>query len=126
MLVILPENPDASAKSIRGTVQKQTGLQVAVVITDTWGRPWREGLTNIAIGVAGIHCLQDYRETLDVYGRELHATALAVVDELASAAELVMGKIDQIPVAIIRGYQYPSGPGTISELFRAPERDIFR
>lgn len=126
IVCLLPENPDASAKSIQGAVQKQTGLQVAVVITDTWGRPWREGLTNIAIGVAGIHCLQDYRETLDVYGRELHATALAVVDELASAAELVMGKVDQIPVALIRGYQYPSGPGTISELFRAPERDIFR
>ena len=126
MVCLLPENPDASAKSIQGAVQKQTGLQVAVIITDTWGRPWREGLTNIAIGVAGIHCLQDYRETLDVNGRELHATAIAVVDELASAAELVMGKVDQIPVAIIRGYQYSSGPGTISELFRAPERDIFR
>ncbi len=126
MVSLLPEDPDASAQRIRDTVQQRAGLQVAVIITDTWGRPWRDGLTNVAIGVAGMAALKDYRETPDVYGYELHATVIAVVDEMAAAAELVMGKVDQIPVALVRGYSYEPAEGTIRDLIRPPDRDIFR
>ena len=126
MVSLLPEDPDASAQRIRDTVQQRAGLQVAVIITDTWGRPWRDGLTNVAIGVAGMAALKDYRETPDVYGYELHATVIAVVDEMAAAAELVMGKVDQIPVALVRGYSYEPAEGTIRNLIRPPDRDIFR
>ena len=122
----LPEDPDASARRIRDGVHRRTDLQVAVVITDTWGRPWRQGVTNVAIGVAGIAPLRDYRGSSDVYGHELHATIIAVVDELAATAELVMGKVDQIPVAIVRGYAYTSAEGTVYDLIRPPEEDLYR
>lgn len=126
IVTLLPEDPDASARRIRDGVHQRTSLRVAVIITDTWGRPWREGLTNVAIGAAGIDVLKDYRGTQDTYGQELHATAIAVVDELASAAELVMGKVDQIPAAIIRGYTYSPAEGTVRDLVREPDRDLYR
>lgn len=123
---LLPKDPDASAEKIRETTRLATGHQVAVIITDTWGRPWRDGVINVAIGSSGIAPLLDYRGTKDVFGYELHATVIAVVDELAAAAELVMGKVDKVPVAIIRGYHYTSSQGKTRDLVRPPEQDLFR
>jgi coenzyme F420-0:L-glutamate ligase/coenzyme F420-1:gamma-L-glutamate ligase len=97
-----------------------------VIISDTFGRPWREGFVNVAIGVAGMEPLRDYRGVTDPGGHLLKATILAVADELASAAELVMGKLDGVPVAVIRGYAYTPGDGTAAQLVRPPERDLFR
>ncbi len=126
VVALLPRDPDASASGIREAVRQATGLQVAVVITDSWGRPWREGITNVAIGSSGIAPLRDYRGTTDSFGHELKATAMAVVDELAAAAELVMGKVDMVPAVIIRGYAYSPSVGKIRDLIRAPEQDLFR
>ena len=95
-------------------------------MTDTFGRPWREGLTNVAIGVDGMAPLLDYRGEHDPHGRPLTATLIAIADELASAAELVMGKLDRIPVALIRGYRYPRGRGMARDLVRPAEKDLFR
>jgi len=125
-VALLPRDADASAARIREEVRQATGLRVAVIITDTWGRPWREGLMNVAIGSAGIAVLKDYRGTTDTYGHELHASAIAVVDEIASAAELVMGKVDMVPVAVLRGYQYAPADGKVRDLIRDPSRDMFR
>jgi coenzyme F420-0:L-glutamate ligase/coenzyme F420-1:gamma-L-glutamate ligase len=103
-LVLLPKDPDASARGLRSALRERFGLTVAVVISDTMGRPWRNGLTDVALGVAGIDALRDYRGTVDPYGNALHITQMAVVDELAGAAELVKGKSEQVPVAVVRGY----------------------
>ena len=123
---LLPIDPDASAERIREAVRQATGLQVAVIVTDTWGRPWREGVTNMAIGAAGMAVLRDYRGITDPYGYNLSASVIAVVDELAAAAELVMGKVDMVPVVIVRGYQYESSQGSVKDLARPPEQDLFR
>ena len=100
--------------------------EIAVIVSDTWGRPWRNGQVNMAIGSAGIDTLADYRGQIDPYGYELHASIIAVADELASAAELVMGKIDQVPVAIIRGYHFTVGEQDASALIRDSATDMFR
>ena len=126
MVTVLPDDSDASAQKVRDAMRESIGLEVAVIITDSWGRPWREGITNIAIGAAGISPLRDYRGETDPFGLELHATAMAVVDEMASAAELVMGKLDMVPVAIIRGYAYVPSEGKVRDMIREPDRDIFR
>ena len=126
IVALLPQDPDASAQRMREAVHQAVGLQVAVVITDTWGRPWRQGVTNMAIGSAGIAVVQDYRGLTDPFGYELSASVVAVVDELASAAELVMGKMDMVPVAIVRGYQYETSQGGVRDLARPPEQDLFR
>ena len=126
MVTLLPQDSDASAQKVRGAIREALDLEVAVIITDSWGRPWREGITNLAIGSAGISPLRDYRGETDSFGHELHATAMAVVDEMASAAELVMGKLDMVPVAIIRGYAYIPSDGKVSDMVREPEQDIFR
>ncbi len=102
-LVLLPKDPDASARALRSDLRERHGLDVAIVVTDTMGRPWRLGLVDLAIGAAGIDALVDYRGTVDPYGNELRLTQMAVIDELAGAAELVKGKCDQVPVAVIRG-----------------------
>jgi coenzyme F420-0:L-glutamate ligase/coenzyme F420-1:gamma-L-glutamate ligase len=99
---------------------------VAVVISDSFGRPWREGQVNIAIGVAGMEPLVDYAGVRDPYGNTLEVSALAVGDELASAAELVMGKVDAVPVAVIRGFAYKRGEGSMRQLLRNPMNDLFR
>jgi coenzyme F420-0:L-glutamate ligase/coenzyme F420-1:gamma-L-glutamate ligase len=125
-VALLPVDPDASARRLRDAIREQTGIDLAVIISDTFGRPWREGLVNIAIGVAGIEPLKDYRGLKDTEGSVLRVTALAVADELASAAELVMGKLDRVPVAVIRGYAYVAGEGTAAALVRSPEKDLFR
>ncbi len=102
-LVLLPENPDASARLLRDALRDRYRLDVAVVVSDTMGRPWRVGLTDVALGAAGIEALRDYRGERDAYGNELELTQVAVVDELSAAAELVKGKYDQVPVAVVRG-----------------------
>lgn len=126
IVCLLPKDPDASAARIRAGLRAHTGRDVPVIITDSWGRAWRNGIVNIAIGVAGMAPLSDYRGQTDPYGNDLRVTVLAVADELASAAELVMGKVAQVPVAIIRGYPYDPTPGTGHDLVMPPERDLFR
>jgi coenzyme F420-0:L-glutamate ligase/coenzyme F420-1:gamma-L-glutamate ligase len=126
VVAVLPPDPDASARTIRDHLREQMGVEVAVIISDTFGRPWREGLVNVAIGLAGMQANVDYTGQYDAQGYELKVTALSVADELAAAAELVMNKLDNVPVAVIRGYDYPHGDGDLSQLIRDPERDLFR
>ncbi|MEM3437080.1 MAG: coenzyme F420-0:L-glutamate ligase [Nitrososphaerales archaeon] len=122
---LLPINPDKSAQLIKDGIKRKLKVDVAVIISDTFGRPWREGQTNVAIGVAGLEPILDYRGKKDNYGYTLKATAIAIADELASAAELVMGKLRKIPIAIIRGYKYNEGKGSIKSLIRPRSRDLF-
>jgi len=123
---LLPLDPDGSARMIRDRITELCDTEVAVLISDTFGRPWREGLTNTAIGLSGLLPIKDYRDTQDDFGRLLTATIIAVADELAAAAELVMGKTRRIPVVLIRGYRYSRGEGRASMLLRPPEQDLFR
>lgn len=125
-VVLLPSDPDASAARIRAVLKERIAVDVAVIITDTFGRPWRNGLVNVAIGVAGMNPLTDYRGQSDPYGYDLRVTILAVADELASAAELVMGKVDNVPVAIVRGFPYARADGTGHDLVMDSSRDLFR
>ncbi|HMQ32742.1 MAG TPA: coenzyme F420-0:L-glutamate ligase [Chloroflexaceae bacterium] len=127
VVCLLPEDPDASAARLRAEIKERAGVSVAVVISDTFGRPWREGQVNVAIGCAGIAPLSDYAGVDDPYGYTMHATLIAVADELASAAELAMGKVDRVPAAIVRGYAYtPSEEATARALLRDPRFDLFR
>ncbi len=125
-VALLPVDPDHSAAVIRATLQQIAGVSVAVLISDSFGRPWREGQVNIAIGVAGLDPLVDYTGTHDPYGYPLQASILAVGDELTAAAELVMGKTDGVPAAIIRGYRYTPAAGSARRLQRDPRSDLFR
>jgi len=122
---LLPINPDRSAQRIRVLLERSYQVRVAVVVSDTFGRAWRRGQTDVAIGVAGMLPLVDLRGTRDAGGRMLHATQIAVADELAAAAELVMGKDRQVPVAVVRGVEYPPGEGRATDLVRAPADDLF-
>jgi coenzyme F420-0:L-glutamate ligase/coenzyme F420-1:gamma-L-glutamate ligase len=124
-LVLLPEDPDASAARIRARLRELAGTEVGVIVSDSFGRPWRQGSTDVAIGLAGIRPLLDLRGIRDPVGYELHATVIAVADELAGAAELVMGKTVGIPAAKIRGYD-ARGEGSARELVMPEERDLFR
>jgi coenzyme F420-0:L-glutamate ligase / coenzyme F420-1:gamma-L-glutamate ligase len=124
-LVLLPKDPDASAARLRDRLRELAGAEVAVIVSDSFGRPWRQGTTDVAIGCAGLEPLIDLQGERDATGYQLHATVIAVADELAGAAELVRGKLDQIPVAIVRGFA-ARGEGTASELVMPPERDLFR
>ena len=125
-VVLLPERPDESAKSIRDGVRIKAGIDIAVIISDTFGRPWREGAENVAIGVSGIEPLWDYRGTHDNDGRELHSTVIAVADEIAAAGELVTNKLTRVPAAIVRGYPYIRGESGIAPLIREKGKDLFR
>jgi coenzyme F420-0:L-glutamate ligase/coenzyme F420-1:gamma-L-glutamate ligase len=125
-VALLPEDGDRSARAFRERVHALTGAEVAVIVADTFGRPWREGLTNVAIGLAGMAALRDYIGVPDSAGRPLQATILAVADELASAAEIVMGKLDRIPAAIVRGLRFEAGDAGSKPLQRDPSRDLFR
>ena len=125
-LVLLPKNSDKSARRIKQTLKSKANVDVAVIITDTFGRPWREGQINIAIGVAGIIPLFSYVGSNDTYGNALSATNMAVADEIASASELVMGKLNKIPVVVVRGYKYEPGKGSARKLVRKVSRDLFR
>jgi coenzyme F420-0:L-glutamate ligase/coenzyme F420-1:gamma-L-glutamate ligase len=124
-VVLLPRVPDASAAALRVALAERFGVAPAVIVTDSFGRPWRQGTTDVAIGVAGMLPLQDLRGTKDDRGYELHATLVAVADELAGAAELVMGQVGGSPAALVRGYRVPAGEGSARELIMPPERDLF-
>jgi coenzyme F420-0:L-glutamate ligase/coenzyme F420-1:gamma-L-glutamate ligase len=124
-VVLLPEDPDASAARLRAALERATGRRVGVVITDSFGRPWRLGITNVAIGVAGIAALRDLRGCHDPTGYELQATVIALADELAAAADLAMGKTDRVPVAVVRGLEV-AGEGTGRDLVMPTELDLFR
>jgi len=125
-VALLPESSDRSAQGIRDGVRRLTGATVPVIISDTFGRPWRHGCTNVAIGIAGMPALIDYRGQRDPSGFLFRASVLAVADELASATEPIMGKVDRIPAAIVRGYVYPKGKGSSASLVRDAEQDLFR
>jgi coenzyme F420-0:L-glutamate ligase / coenzyme F420-1:gamma-L-glutamate ligase len=124
-LTLLPEDPDASARGLLGALAERSGVEVAVVITDTFGRPWRRGQVNVAIGCAGLPPLRDLRGTRDAHGRVLEATIPAVADEAAAAAGLVTGKAAGIPAAIVRGLAQDPGSGSARDLVRPPEEDLF-
>ncbi len=123
---LLPLDPDASAARLREALADRLGVEVAVVVSDSFGRAWRHGITDVAIGVAGMDPVADYRGERDPYGYPMEASVLAIADELAAAAELVMGKTDRVPLAIVRGYPYTPAPGTGKDLLMPPERDMFR
>jgi coenzyme F420-0:L-glutamate ligase/coenzyme F420-1:gamma-L-glutamate ligase len=125
-VALLPEDPDGSARRLREGLRERAGVEVAVIVADTFGRPWREGLTNVAVGVSGLSPLRSHLGERDPAGHVLQATILAVADEIAGAAELVMGKLSRIPVAIVRGLPFaPSEEGS-KPLLRDPARDLFR
>jgi coenzyme F420-0:L-glutamate ligase/coenzyme F420-1:gamma-L-glutamate ligase len=123
---LLPKDPDHSAETIRNKIKSLAGVNVAIVISDTFGRPWRIGQVNMAIGIAGMKPLIDYRGGKDMYDRKLRYTLIAIADELASAAELVMKKSERIPVVILRGVDYTPGRGSVKDLIRPREIDLFR
>jgi coenzyme F420-0:L-glutamate ligase / coenzyme F420-1:gamma-L-glutamate ligase len=124
-VVLLPEDPDASAERIRARLRELVRKEVAVLVTDSFGRAWREGTTDIAIGAAGLRVLVDLQGERDPAGYELHATTIAVADEIAGAAELVMQKLARVPVAVVRGLDL-AGSGTGRDLLMPPDRDLFR
>lgn len=125
MVVLLPEDPDASAARLRAGLEELTGRSLGVIVTDTFGRAWRFGIANVAIGAAGIEVLRDLRGEHDPVGYELHSTVIAVADEIAAAAELVMGKTERAPVAVVRGLD-AAGDGTAADLVMPPDQDLFR
>jgi coenzyme F420-0:L-glutamate ligase/coenzyme F420-1:gamma-L-glutamate ligase len=125
-VALLPLDPDASARRIRARLEHLLGLTVGVILSDTFGRAWRLGQTDVAIGVAGIEPFVDHRGTLDTFGRELTATRICVADEIAAAAELVMGKARSVPAAIVRGAPVTFGRGTAREIVRPAKEDLFR
>ena len=125
---LLPVAPDRSARRIRDALRHHTGVKVAVVVSDTFGRPWRRGVTDVAIGCSGLRPVIDLRGTTDALGRELQVTEVAIVDELAAAAELVMGKAENVPVAVVRGVDpswFGEG-GVVDDVVRDPAEDLFR
>ena len=123
---LLPQNPDQSAERIRAAIQEKKGISIAVIVSDTFGRPWREGHTNVAIGLAGMNPIKNYVGQRDPHGYVLRVSTMAVADELAAAAELVMEKLSRVPVAIVRGFDYQRAEGSARELIRPEERDLFR
>ena len=125
-VVLLPDDPDASARRLRDEIRSATGAEIAVIISDTFGRPWREGAGNVAIGVAGMAPLWDYRGTPDNDGREMHSTVIAVADEVAAASELVTNKLSRVPAAIIRGYPFIHSEEGIRPMLRERGKDLFR
>jgi coenzyme F420-0:L-glutamate ligase / coenzyme F420-1:gamma-L-glutamate ligase len=124
-LVLLPPDPDRSAAGLRARLRELTGRDVAVIVSDSFGRAWRQGTTDVAIGCAGLRPLVDLEGERDSVGYELHATVIAVADQIAGAAQLVMGKLDGIPAAVARGLDV-AGEGAAAELVMPPERDLFR
>lgn len=125
-VTLLPKNADDTAKKLKDQIFQKTGKDVAVVISDTFGRPFREGQTNYAIGIAGISAISDYVGTKDTFGKTLHVTAIAIVDEICSAAELVMGKALNTPIAIVRNYKYHKSDSLAKDVIRLKSTDLFR
>ena len=126
VVCLLPRDPDATARALHQALKEATGAHIAVIIADSFGRPWRNGIVNVAIGAAGIAPLVDYRGQLDDFGRTMQVSVLAVADELASAAELVMGKVNRCPLALIRGYPYAHSDGSARGLVMDAATDMFR
>ena len=127
VVLLLPEDPDRSARALRGTIGAELGVAVGIVVSDSFGRPWRRGITDVALGVAGFSPLDDLRGTPDTEGRTMHATVVAVADELASVAELASGKTSRQPVVLIRGARLPAGDGSVTDEVVMPlEDDLFR
>ncbi len=126
IVIVLPKDPDASARNIRVAIQERRGVTIGVIITDTFGRPWRDGLVEFALGVSGFEPLLDLRGTYDLQGRELHHTVVAVADELAAAAGLVMEKGAAMPAVLIRGYRFIPAEGDGKKLIRPADADLFR
>jgi coenzyme F420-0:L-glutamate ligase/coenzyme F420-1:gamma-L-glutamate ligase len=124
-VVLLPEDPDASAAALRAALEARTGRSLGVIVTDTFGRSWRLGIANVAIGAAGIEVLRDHTGQHDPAGYELHSTVIALADEIAAAAELVMGKTDRVPAAVLRGLSVAGG-GTGADLIMPADQDLFR
>jgi len=124
--LLLPEDPDRSAANLRREIKKRTGLAIPVIITDSFGRPWREGLTEFAIGIAGMKPLRDDRGRRDPHGYKLKASVEAIADELACAAGLVCGKLNRAPACIVRGFRYEPGDGSVQDLLRPAATDLFR
>jgi coenzyme F420-0:L-glutamate ligase/coenzyme F420-1:gamma-L-glutamate ligase len=123
--LLLPEDPDKTARALRRKINAEYGVNVAVIISDTFGRAWRKGQTNVAIGSSGIEPLSSYIGTTDSFGNDLMATEIAIIDELAAASELVMNKVDEVPVAIIRGYSYNFSEKGVDEIVRDADEDFF-
>jgi coenzyme F420-0:L-glutamate ligase/coenzyme F420-1:gamma-L-glutamate ligase len=124
--ILLPEDPDASAMRLRKDLKRLTGAEIAVIVTDTFGRPWRDGLTEVCLGIAGMDAMLDLRGTTDLGGRELHHTVIAIADELACAAGLLMPKAGAAPAVLIRGYHYKPADGSAKALIRPAASDLFR
>jgi coenzyme F420-0:L-glutamate ligase/coenzyme F420-1:gamma-L-glutamate ligase len=124
--LLLPADPDRSARGLHRELKKRTRLHIPVLITDTFGRPWREGLVDYCIGIAGMQPLRDDRGLRDPHGYTLHASMEAIADELAAAAGLICGKLNRIPACIVRGFSYEPGAGRIRDLLRSPASDLFR
>lgn len=125
-VVLLPVDPDGSADGLRSVLELASGVRLGVIVSDTFGRPWRSGQTNVAIGVSGLRAVRSFEGQVDPSGYALRVTALAVADEIAGAAELVMGKLDRVPVALVRGLPHLLGEGSAGELVRAAAEDMFR
>lgn len=126
MVALLPQDPDRSAARIRDDIRALAGVTVGIIISDSFGRPWRLGTTDVALGVSGLNPLKDYRGDTDRYGYELRASVAAIADEIASAAELVMGKKDGIPAVLVRGFPIESEKGSAKDLLRPEAEDLFR
>jgi coenzyme F420-0:L-glutamate ligase / coenzyme F420-1:gamma-L-glutamate ligase len=124
--LLLPEDPDRSAANLKRALKRLTGISIPIIITDSFGRPWREGLTEVAIGIAGMRPLRDDRGRRDPHGYKLKASVEAVADELACAAGLVCGKLNRAPACIVRGFRYDPGHGKVRDLLRPPDTDLFR
>ena len=125
-VVLLPDRPDRSAATIKSRLEARSDATLAVIISDTFGRPWRRGLTDVAIGVAGMAPIHDLRGTADMHGRILEVSEVAIVDEIAAAADLAMGKSSGVPAAIVRGVAWVPAPGRATDLVRPAQEDMFR
>ena len=125
-VALLPEDPDRWCSQARAEARKRLGVEIAVIMSDTFGRPWRDGCTNVAIGVSGMDPMIDYRGQLDPAGMVLKVTVIAIADGLAAATEPIMGKFNRVPATIVRGYDYPKGEGGAAALLRDPSKDLFR
>lgn len=126
IVCLLPRDPDASAAQVRAELERRTGVDLAVIISDSFGRPWRQGIVNVALGVAGIAPLADYRGQPDDFGRIMNSSVMAVADEIASAAELATGKVARTPFVVVRGYPYQRAEGSGAQILMNPADDLFR
>jgi len=125
-VTMLPDDPDKSANLLKSKIEQKTGKNIAVIISDTFGRPFRLGQTNVAIGIAGLEPILDYNGKPDTFGKIMRVSAIAVADEICSASELVMGKVQKCPIAIVRNYNFSSSDAKIQKLLRSDHDDLFR